>query len=417
LHSLSGRRFALILIVIAAVAFIGRAVYIVAVTSEQVPEFDEVYYSTYAAALADGDGFDVPRGFGVAEVGEGEHPPLTAILLAPAAWLTDNNEIAMRFTVALAGVGVVVLVGLIAREVAGARAGLLGAGVAAVYPYLWMNDGLLYAETFATLATAAVVLCTYTLIRRPTWKWAVSVGVACALAMLIRGELMLLVPLLALPAVMTIAAVTITRRIQLAAVVVLIAALLIAPWQIHLATRYEKQAFLSYGDAGVLAGANCDATYSGIFIGFWVGFCGRSERDFADPSIEADHKRRVARQYIRDNLERLPLVVPARVARMWGAYRPFQMAKFSEGEGRPRWISLVGWATAWVLVGFAIAGVVILRRRSVALIPLLAPVVIVTIVAAAFYGLVRFRAPAEVSIVVLAAVALDALWAKRFSGA
>jgi hypothetical protein len=70
-----------------------------------------------------------------------------------------------------------------------------------------------------------------------------------------------------------------------------------------------------------------------------------------------------------------------------------------------------------VLVGFAIAGVVILRRRKVALIPLLAPVVIVTIVAAAFYGLVRFRAPAEVSIVVLAAVALDALWAKRFSGA
>jgi hypothetical protein len=33
---------------------------------------------------------------------------------------------------------------------------------------------------------------------------------------------------------------------------------------------------------------------------------------------------------------------------------------------------------------------------------------VVTLSAAAFYGLVRFRAPAEISIVVLAAVALDA---------
>ena len=48
-----------------------------------------------------------------------------------------------------------------------------------------------------------------------------------------------------------------------------------------------------------------------------------------------------------------------------------------------------------------------MRRRRIALVPLLAPVAIVTLVAAGFYGLVRFRAPAEVSIVVLAAVAFD----------
>jgi hypothetical protein len=125
----------------------------------------------------------------------------------------------------------------------------------------------------------------------------------------------------------------------------------------------------------------------------------------------------MARDYMRDHIERLPLVVPARVGRTWSAYRPFQMAKIADAEGRPRWISLTGWGVYWVLMGFAVAGVVTLRRKRVALIPLLAPAVIVTLVSAVFYGLVRFRAPAEVSIVVLAAVALDAAWARRVAAA
>jgi hypothetical protein len=67
----------------------------------------------------------------------------------------------------------------------------------------------------------------------------------------------------------------------------------------------------------------------------------------------------------------------------------------------------------WPLVALAAAGVVVLRRRRVALLPLLVPIVVVTLDAAAFYGLVRFRVPAEVSIVVLAAIGLDALATRR----
>jgi hypothetical protein len=198
---------------------------------------------------------------------------------------------------------------------------------------------------------------------------------------------------------------------------VVTAALVIAPWQAYMVSQFERRTFISYGDGGVVAGANCSPTYSGPLIGFWVGLCKRFGELPGDPSVESDRKRRIGRDYMRDNLERLPLVIPARVGRAWGAYRPFQMATYAEAEGRPRWISLTGWGIYWVLIGFAIAGAVILRRRRVALIPLVAPAVIVTIVAVVFYGLVRFRAPAEVSIVVLAAVALEAAWARRFSAA
>jgi hypothetical protein len=84
------------------------------------------------------------------------------------------------------------------------------------------------------------------------------------------------------------------------------------------------------------------------------------------------------------------------------------MADYNEGEGREPWASWMAFVAFWLLVPFAIAGGVILRRRAL-LTPLAAQFVMVTIIAAAVYGLVRFRTPAEVSMVVLAAVALDRL--------
>ena len=56
-----------------------------------------------------------------------------------------------------------------------------------------------------------------------------------------------------------------------------------------------------------------------------------------------------------------------------------------------------------------------LRRRRAVVWPLLVPFALVTLISAFGYGTIRFRVPAEVSIVVLAAVAIDALWRRRRS--
>jgi 4-amino-4-deoxy-L-arabinose transferase-like glycosyltransferase len=408
--SVGARRFAVLLALIATAALAGRAVYVVVVAQEQTASYDEVYYRGEASNIADGRGFDLPH-LAVLGLGSGEHPPATAVMLVPASWLSNDNELALRLTVALSGVGVVVLIGLIGREVAGPRVGLVAAGVAAIYPNLWMNDGLIMSEAFATLGTAAAILFTYRLIRRPTWVNAAGAGAGCAVAMLSRTELALLIPLLVVPATLMVKGLTGRRRVELAAVFVFTAALAVTPWEAYLLSRYERPVFLSYGAGGVLAGANCEPTYSGSLIGLWIGLC-KPQTKAHDASVIAEEKRRAGLHYVSHHLNRLPLVVTARIARTWSIYRPFQMAKFSEAEGRPRWASFAGFGTYWVLVAFTIAGAVTLRRRRITLIPLLAPVVIVTLVAAAFYGLVRFRAPAEVSIVVLAAVAVDTALAR-----
>ena len=415
-----GRRYALAvtrrqflrrLTLVAAAGFAGRVAYIFAVTRRQTVSFDEFYYIGAAANLAHGRGFTSPPLFGPPGRPDALHPPLPQVVLAPVSRLTDGSHLALRLTVALAGALVIVVIGLLTSELAGHWAGLVAAGLAAAYPNLWVNDGLVLSETFATLGTAATVWFSYRLARRPTWLNAAAVGVAAASAMLSRGELVLLIPLLIVPAVLTIRKLRLASRVVLTAVAVLVAALAIGPWVAYNLTRFERPVLLSYNDGGVFRGANCEATYSGPLIGLWHGPCTVSDQqpEANDPSVTDGRKRTEAFHYMRQHLGRLPVVVAVREARIWGAYRPFQMARISTAEGRPRWVSLLGWGSSWALLLLAVPGAMALRRRAIPLTPLLVPLLIVAVTAAVFYGIVRFRTPAEPSIVVLAAVGLDSL--------
>jgi predicted RND superfamily exporter protein len=61
----------------------------------------------------------------------------------------------------------------------------------------------------------------------------------------------------------------------------------------------------------------------------------------------------------------------------------------------------------YALVALAVVGAIALRRRRVPLIPLLAVVGAVIVTVAVVYGTTRFRAPAEVPLVLLGAVGID----------
>jgi hypothetical protein len=95
------------------------------------------------------------------------------------------------------------------------------------------------------------------------------------------------------------------------------------------------------------------------------------------------------------------------------------MVQYSEGdlettgEGREGWASWWGYLMWWAMVPASIYGAVVLRRRGRMVLPLVLTAVVITATAVAFYGLVRFRIPAEVAVVVLSAAALDALLRRR----
>ncbi len=105
-----------------------------------------------------------------------------------------------------------------------------------------------------------------------------------------------------------------------------------------------------------------------------------------------------------------------RVARTWSLYDPVSMIRYNQNEGREPPVGWAGFVSFWLLVPFAVGGAVLLRSRGRALWPLLSTIVVVTLVSALFYGLLRFRAPAEVTLVVLAVVAMAELQARLADG-
>jgi hypothetical protein len=92
------------------------------------------------------------------------------------------------------------------------------------------------------------------------------------------------------------------------------------------------------------------------------------------------------------------------------------MVQLNQGEDREGWVTRLGLVVYYPTLIFAIAGAVDLwrRRRRWVLWVLAAPPVIVTLNTIVTYGQTRFRAGAEPSLAVLAAVGIAAFvsWLK-----
>jgi hypothetical protein len=451
----AARRFWRLLLLIVAVAFVVRVGYVAGakrgpcelridgtVVGEYASECtghagqasDQVFYNAEANVLADGKAFTGPFPHagepGVEDPPTAEHPPLTVMVLAPVSWLTERAPFSAladetrladgtkiythvrehRYFMALLGTVLVLLVGLLGRKTAGNTVGLVAAGLAAVYPNMWVNDGLVMSETVTGLAVVGALLVAVHLLDRPSVPLALGLGALCGLATLGRAELALFVPLLAIPVVWLAA-----RRslLKLGAIACIGAGLVVGPWVLYNLSRFDERTFVSTNDGIALAGSNCDPVYSGNAIGLTVlrPPCIDLPHPPGDESVVAKIYRRRAIDYLQDHKRKVPAVVAARVGRTWSVFRPMDMLEFNRGEGRERGVTAAGLAAYYPLLGLAIAGGFVLARRARRrLWVLVVPVIVSSIGVAVTYGQTRFRAAAEPTIVVLAAVALVTLW-------
>ncbi|MBV6508267.1 MAG: hypothetical protein JJLCMIEE_01327 [Acidimicrobiales bacterium] len=422
------RSFNLQLALVAVAALVVRVGYVLLAKRDEslltLAAGDQIFYSGAAEALAGGRGFVEP--YASSTIPAADHPPLTAIVAAPASLLPGDSLLAQRLTMCAIGVVTVVVIGLIGRRIAGPRCGLIAAGVAAVYPALWVNDGLVMSESVGAATIAAAVLLAYRFIESPSIGRAFALGLTVGVAGLARAESLLLLPFMGLPLCWWFVSGR-ARQIGRLAVICAGTALALAPWVLPNLFRFENPVLLSSNDGLTLLGANCDAVYEGEGTGLWSLEClalsdsdGDGVDDYAefvagtdipdpDDSVSSAAQRSAAFEYITDNVARVPAVAAVRIARLWGFYAPGAMVDYNQGESRERWASWAGYFTYLVLLASAVAGALVLRRRRVPLTPLLSQFVAVTVTAALFYGLWRFRIPAEIAIIVLAAAAVDEL--------
>jgi 4-amino-4-deoxy-L-arabinose transferase-like glycosyltransferase len=319
----------------------------------------------------------------------------------------------------------VALIGLLGRRVASPAVGLGAAALAAVYPMLFLSEGIGMAEALYAPLVAAMLLLAYRAHDAPTTRRFVALGVAIGLATLTRAEGLMLGIVLVFPLCLWLRGLTMRRRVMFAATALSVAVALVAPWTIRNAARFHAFVPVSNNFATLVDGANCDATYHGAQLGLWresfstSGTVVRSLPqaqacfegfDIAGPRFDevdaATTHTRDGLSYARHRLETFPKVMAVRVLRTWGLYAPRRQIDFETFEGRPHTWQTLGTVMYWTFATLAIAGVVLLRRERTWLWPLAATVITVSVVAALTYGQQRFRIAAEPAVLVLAAATL-----------
>jgi 4-amino-4-deoxy-L-arabinose transferase-like glycosyltransferase len=200
---------------------------------------DAAYYSEHAARLAQGTWFTDPEtGFPAAE-----HGPLTSLVLAPVSWAHNPED--------------------------WQRLGTVAAGLAALYPNLWLNDGLIMAESVAAFCVSSWVLAGCVWHERRSAGWAAAFGATAGAATLARSELAMLAA--ATVVIVLVAEWRAHRRVAWAAAAG--AALVVAPWVIPNLVRFEQPVVLSTNDGTTWRGAYCDLTYAGPALGSWELGC------------------------------------------------------------------------------------------------------------------------------------------------
>jgi 4-amino-4-deoxy-L-arabinose transferase-like glycosyltransferase len=405
------------LLAITAAGFLWRLGYTLATKRNDRDLFDEgdaFFYSAVAQNLAKGQWYTVPFNGAPAA----DHPPLTVLVLGPASRLFEGSILAQRLTMTVIGTVAIVAVALLARAVAGPRAGVVAAGLAAVNPNFWMNDAVVMSEAISTVLIALVMLAGVALARAPTVARAAIAGGVVGLTVLARAEMGLFLPFMVLPILLVARDLDLRQRLGRLVVAGAVAAAVLAPWMVSNLVRFDEPVLISTNDGTTLLGANCPQVYDTSLIGSWSLKCVLDlSSGKGDPSTQAKEQRRLAIDYIGDHAGRLPIVVVAREGRTFGYWRPDQMVYANQGEGRPKWASWAGLATFWALTPVAVAGAVLLHRRQVTLAPFAAALVTVVVVSGVFYGIPRFRLPLDVAVTVLAAVALAALLGRRSAAA
>jgi len=403
-------RLALIL----AGALVIRVLYTLLVAQDISVIGDALTYHLLGENIADGKGFEraphpqlAPFEGWKPGVPTAEHPPLFPLLIGLITKLGATGYLAQKLLLCVLGTTTVAFVGLAGREAAGSPTGLVAAGIAAVYPFLWVVDGSLMSETLYGALLAATLWLAIRFARRPSLGLAAGLGVLAALAALTRGEALLLVPLLLVP--LAIRAGTAWRsRLAFASAAVVAFALVLAPWTIRNLSVFEKPVLVSTNGNAVFVGSNCDPVYHGPFTGLWNFNCYGAAPGGDESEASVAYRDR-GFDYARDHAGRLPVVMAVRLLRVWDLYRPLQQATYESLEGRSETASRIGLVFYYPLLLLAVAGAVILRRRGAPLWPLAAFPVMVSLTAVAIYGVTRFRFAAEPALCVLAAVALVSL--------
>ena len=218
---------------------------------------DGLYYLSVARFIGKGVGFVEPIQYlGLhRRTPTAIHPPLYPLVLSVMDLLGFHGSLAHRLWSSLTSVITIPLVGVVAKMLAGRRAGLVAASCATFTISLAVQDVLLWSEGLYVMLTIVTVWCAYRLLQRPSVRNVVLLAAAICASALTRAEASLLIAFLLVPLVYRVSSGRDRVRYGVAALATLVVVL--APWTAYNATRFDRPVVISTGLGPLLWSANC----------------------------------------------------------------------------------------------------------------------------------------------------------------
>jgi hypothetical protein len=405
-------------------ALLVRIVYNLTVARHYYPIADALGYQFRAFAMLDEHCYcGVPHQITVVR------PPLWPFIIAGLSLIVGRANIFDRLFLCFVDAGTCVLIYLFARDLFNKRIGLIAGLIACIYPALYIYTGWMYTESLFTFLQFAICYCVLRIQRgegRSRRLW-VLCGVLLGLLALTRPNGILLIGLVILWAVFLIWRKRLSRRAFLnAALAVLVACVIIAPWTMRNYLVSHRFVPVATGDGEVLMGAYNDKTLTQPgFTGSWIrpGLAFPPGVDpegvkppspsvcWSHPACEVaidNNQATVAVRWIESHLNDIPLLM---VYHLRNFFTPFTaeadmpVNRFS-GLSTETVLAMSKTFPIPIFV-LAVLGLIVTFRRYWRELCFVYLVVLGTLAEAlVFYGNSRFRSPIEPIFIVLTAGAL-----------
>ena len=346
--------------------------------------------------------------------------PLYAWFLAGLYWPVDRSWAVVGLAQVLVAVVTALLVLAIGTHLASVRTGVLAALVATLHPYLVWHDIHVNREILDGLLAAAIVLLALLAYERRSLPLALGLGAVTGLAILSNARLLLL-PLVLAPYVAWRVRPA-GHAIAAAALVVVGAALVTAPWVVR--NKVVIGCATITTDTRALWKANNPATYDVLARGGWIddvpdlpGVPPWPEKaagisvaaaKAVDECAQSSFYRDEVLDFWRDHPgEKARLAVQA-VGMLWSPFLSVTADDEAQQGASDVAQRTVEPAFVLLLYAFALWGAFLAPRRFVALAALLLG--FNTLMAMVFAGTVRYRVPWDFVLALLAAFALERAW-------
>ncbi|GAC1433724.1 MAG: hypothetical protein NVSMB54_31810 [Ktedonobacteraceae bacterium] len=420
------------LIVIFCVALTIRVAYNFTVANGYFPLHDSLTYQNIAFHLVQEHCYCL-----YSHLPTVDRAPLWPFVIAVIDRLIGPQDILVRLVLCLIGSGTCTLLYLFARDLFGERVGIFAGLVGAIYPFLYIYDGLLYAESLYTFLLLAYCYTIYHLQRSPRLSLMISNGVLLGLLSLARPNGIALLGLFVIWAGVMYGIKVLSWRTALKSVLVvgLLTLIFITPWTMRNYKVTHTLVPVAVGGGKVMLGAynyeTADPVYQhGYYAGIWIipsestpWIVAKFPKDCARACevTRDDTYKAAALQWIQGHLSSMPFMLGQHFINTWEVVpqeADLATNRFPDRDSSRLVVVMMETITP-IIFTLALLGIVVTSKRWRDLLFLYLMILLTLAQNLVFYGIPRFRAPIEPVLILLAAgaiwwiVSYSSKWRKR----